>query len=60
MVIRKPYLIPEDIGMTMFKAGELQPFQPVRSTVLDTIIPNLPAQKAGLLKGDRILSSQWN
>jgi len=48
--------VPEDIGMTMFKAGELQPFQPVRSTVLDTIIENLPAQKVGLLKGDRVLS----
>jgi regulator of sigma E protease len=42
--------VPENIGMTMFKAGELQPFQPVRSTVLDTIIENLPAQKAGLIK----------
>ena len=48
--------VPEDIGMTMFKAGELQPFQPVRSTMLDTIIENLPAQKAGLLKGDQVLS----
>ena len=48
--------VPENIGMTMFKAGELQPFQPVRSTLLDTIIENFPAQKAGLLKGDRILS----
>ena len=48
--------IPEEVGMTMFKAGELQPFQPVRSTVLDTIIPDYPAQKAGLLKGDKIVS----
>lgn len=48
--------IPEEIGMTMFKAGELRPFQPVRSNVLDTIIPNYPAEKAGLLKGDKILS----
>ena len=48
--------IPEDVGMTMFKAGELRPFQPVRSNVLDTIIPNYPAEKAGLLKGDKIVS----
>ncbi len=48
--------VPEDIGMTMFKAGELQPFQPVRSTVLDTVIPNYPAEKAGLLMGDKIVS----
>ena len=48
--------IPKEVGMTMFKAGELRPFQPVRSNVLDTIIPNYPAEKAGLLKGDKILS----
>lgn len=48
--------VPEDVGMTMFKAGELQPFQPERSTVLDTVIPDFPAQKAGLLKGDKIIS----
>ena len=58
--------VPEDIGMTMFKAGELQPFQPVRTTVLDTIIPDLPADKAGLLVGDKIVSidgesiTMWN
>ena len=48
--------IPKEVGMTMFKAGELRPFQPVRSNVLDTIIPNYPAEKAGLLKGDKVLS----
>ncbi len=48
--------VPENIGMTMFKAGEMQPFQPVRTTVLDTIIPDMPAAKAGFLKGDKIIS----
>jgi regulator of sigma E protease len=48
--------IPEDIGMTMFKAGELHPFQPVRSTVVDTVLADYPAQKAGLLVGDEIVS----
>jgi len=48
--------IPEEVGMTMFKAGEMQPFQPVRSTVLDTVIPEMPAAKAGLKIGDKILS----
>ncbi len=58
--------IPEDIGMTMFKGGELHPFQPVRTTVLDTIVPDLPADKAGFLVGDKIVSingeevSIWN
>ena len=48
--------VPEDIGMTMFKAGELQPFQPVRTTVLDTVLPDMPAYKAGLRQGDKIVS----
>ncbi len=49
-------LVPEDVGMTMFKAGELQPFQPIRTTVLDTVIPEMPAGKAGLLVNDKIIS----
>jgi len=48
--------VPEDVGMEMFKAGELQPFQPVRTTVLDTVIPEMPAAKAGILIGDKIIS----
>ncbi len=47
--------IPEDIGMTMFTSGELHPFQPVRSTVLDTVVPDYPGAQAGLLKGDKII-----
>ena len=48
--------IPEDIGMTIFKAGEYHPFQPIRTTVLDTVIPDMPADKAGLLVNDKIIS----
>ncbi|MFK5982904.1 MAG: RIP metalloprotease RseP [Flavobacteriaceae bacterium] len=48
--------VPEDVGMEMFKAGELQPFQPVRTTVLDTVVSEMPAAKAGLLKGDKVIS----
>ena len=48
--------VPEEIGMTMFKAGELKPFQPVRTTILDTVIPDMPADKAGLLVNDKIIS----
>ena len=48
--------IPEDIGMTMFKKGVMQPFQPIRLPMIDTIIPNFPAAKAGLLIGDKVIS----
>lgn len=48
--------VPEDIGMTMFTSGELHPFQPVRTTVLDTVIPDYPGAQAGLLQGDKIIS----
>ncbi|MBV1922647.1 MAG: RIP metalloprotease RseP [Flavobacteriaceae bacterium] len=48
--------IPEDIGMSMFKKGVMQPFQPIRLPVIDTVIPELPAAKAGLLKGDKVMS----
>ncbi|QIE59791.1 RIP metalloprotease RseP [Rasiella rasia] len=47
--------LPEDIGMTMFKAGDLEPFQPMRTTVIDTIYPDLPAGKSDLRVGDRVL-----
>jgi len=47
--------IPEDIGMSMFKKGVMQPFQPIRLPVIDTVIPELPAAKAGLLKGDKVM-----
>ena len=47
--------LPEEIGMTMFKAGDLEPFQPMRTTVIDTIYPELPAGKSDLMVGDRVL-----
>lgn len=48
--------LPEDIGMTMFKAGDLEPFQPMRTTVIDTIYPDYPAGKSDLRIGDRVMS----
>jgi len=48
--------VPEDIGMTMFKKGVMQPFQPIRLPMIDTIIPDFPAAKAGILKGDKVVS----
>ena len=48
--------IPEDIGMTMFKKGVMQPFQPIRLPMIDTVVADMPAAKAGLLKGDKVVS----
>jgi len=47
--------LPEEIGMTMFKAGDLEPFQPMRTTIIDTIYPDYPAGKSALQVGDRVL-----
>ena len=41
--------------MDMFKAGNLEPFQPLRTTVIDTIYPDYPAGKSALQVGDRVL-----
>ncbi|MDX1462472.1 MAG: RIP metalloprotease RseP [Marinirhabdus sp.] len=47
--------LPEDIGMDMFKKGIREPFQPMRTTVIDTIYPDLPAGKSALQVGDRVI-----
>ena len=47
--------VPEDIGMKMFKEGNIRPFQPIRQTVIDTVAADYPA--AGILmKNDKIVS----
>ncbi len=48
--------LPEDIGMTMFKAGDTNPFNRMRIPVIDTVIPEMAAVKAGLKKGDIVVS----
>ncbi len=48
--------IPEGIGYTMFEKDIMFPFSPRSNAVIDTVITDLPAQKAGLMKGDVILS----
>ncbi len=48
--------IPEDIGTTMWEAGIMQPFVPIQNAVLDTVVADKAAAKAGLKKGDSIIS----
>jgi len=44
--------LPEDIGLTMWQNGDMEPFTPRYSAILDSVLPNTPAEKSGLLKGD--------
>ncbi len=46
--------LPENIGLTMWQSGEMEPFTPRINTLLDSVIPESPAGKTGLLKGDEI------
>mgnify|MGYP001144128831 FL=1 len=48
--------IPEDIGQKLFQSGSMQPFSPVKRPLIDSVIPDSPADKAGLKKGDMITS----
>ncbi|CAM4064084.1 RIP metalloprotease RseP [Gillisia hiemivivida] len=48
--------IPEDIGSKMFQEGVMQPFVPIQNAVLDTVVADLAASKAGLKKGDSLIS----
>jgi len=48
--------IPEDIGQKLFQSGSIQPFSPVKRPLIDSVIPDSPADQAGLKKGDIITS----
>lgn len=48
--------IPENIGSIMWENGILEPFTARTLPVIDTVVVDTPAEKAGLLKGDRIIS----
>ena len=48
--------IPENIGSSMWEAGIMEPFTPRTMAVIDTIVPELPAAKAGLMKNDKIIA----
>lgn len=44
--------LPEDIGLQMWQSGNMDPFNPRIHAILDSVIPELPANLAGLQKGD--------
>lgn len=48
--------IPEEIGVKMFHEGIMQPFVPINHPVIDTVAADMAAAKAGLRKGDSIIS----
>lgn len=48
--------VPEDIGSRMFQEGVMQPFVPIQYAVLDSVVAETAADKAGLKKGDSIIS----
>ena len=52
--------IPDDIGTQIFESGQMIPFVPVFPAVIDSVIPNSPASKIGLLSNDKILSLNGN
>lgn len=47
--------IPDNIGKTLFERGEFQPFLPMPTKVIDSVMPGTPAALAGLKKGDELV-----
>ncbi|MDV7186318.1 RIP metalloprotease RseP [Lutibacter sp. TH_r2] len=54
--ITETIAIPEDIGDIMWKNGVMKPFGIRALPIIDTVVVDKPALKAGLLKGDKIIS----
>lgn len=48
--------VPETIGKTMWEKGVLKPFSPRFYAVIDSILVDSPAQLAGLMKNDSVVS----
>lgn len=48
--------LPEDIGTQLFEAGDIPALSPRYTFQLDSITPDSPAEKSGLLAGDKIKS----
>ena len=52
--------IPENIGNMMFEKGIMAPLEPLIQPVIDSIAQGSGAEKAGLMKGDRIETLNGN
>ena len=48
--------IPEDIGNKMWAKGIMEPFSVRSEAIIDSVIVDSPAEKAGLLKNDKVVS----
>ena len=48
--------LPENIGKTLYLRGETAPFSIKTKAIIDTVIPESPAAKAGLQKGDKLVN----
>jgi len=48
--------LPEDVGLQMWQSGNMEPFNPRIHAILDSIVPDTPADLGGLRKGDVITS----
>ncbi|MFD2551364.1 RIP metalloprotease RseP [Bizionia sediminis] len=48
--------VPEDIGTQLFEAGDLPAMTPRRPFQLDSVVPESPAAKAGLLATDELVA----
>jgi len=48
--------IPEDIGSVMWQNGVMKPFTAITQPIIGSVVPDSPAEEAGLLANDRIIS----
>jgi regulator of sigma E protease len=48
--------LPDDIGSYMFQQGVMQPFIPIQAPVLDSVVAETAADRAGLRPGDSLIS----
>jgi len=53
---RETIAIPENIGSIMWEKGVMKPFEVRSPAVIDSVVVDSPADKAGLLKNDKIVA----